>query len=139
MNEPTRRLILRANAIYLGASAIMGLILLDIRGIFFGAGPEGRVLVNAPYAGVGFLESHGLALIIAILLWRAPAVRSWHVTGAATAALLGTANLICWEIFSAADILPMGYLTTALHWTFALAQLAAAAATGSRAPSGQTA
>lgn len=92
MTLATRRLILRANAIYLGLASVMGLIGLDVRGIFFGTGPEGRILAGAPYAGVGFLESHRLALILSVLFWRAAPTRSWHVTGAATAALLGTAN-----------------------------------------------
>jgi len=130
----TRRLILRANAIYLGIASVLGLIGLDVRGIFLGSGPEGRILAGAPYAGVGFLESHGLALILSVLLWRAAPTRSWHITGAATTALLGTANLLCWQIFVAANILPMGYLTTGLHGTFALAQLAAAIAAPSERP-----
>src|SRR5262245_18377047 len=133
MTLAMRRLMLRGNALYLGLASVMGQVGLDIRGIFFGTGPEGRILAGAPYAGVGFLESAGLALILSVLMWRAAPTRSWHLTGVATTALLGTANHVCWGIFAAADILPMGYLTTALHWSFALAQLAAAiAAPGAR-------
>jgi len=83
-------------------------------------------VAGAPYAGVGFLESHGLALILSIWLWRAEANRSWHFTGAAVHALLGTANLLFWQIFIAANIVGAGYLTTSLHWLFAILQLAAA-------------
>lgn len=40
--------------------------------------------------------------------------------------LLGTANLVFWPIFLAAQILPVGYITTWLHWLFAGLQLFAA-------------
>jgi hypothetical protein len=118
--------ILRANAIYLGTAAAVSFLFMDVPGIFFGVGPEGRIVAGAPHAGVGFVEAHGLALILAILFWRAVPSRSWHVAAAASALLLGTANLIFWQIFIAADALAMGYLTTSLHWLFALAQLPAA-------------
>jgi hypothetical protein len=41
--------------------------------------------------------------------------------------LLGSANLVFWDIFPAIHSLTMGYVSTSLHWTFAVAQLAAAA------------
>jgi hypothetical protein len=125
MNDKDRRAILRANAVYLMAASVGGLRM-DVRGIFLGLGPESYIVAGAPYAGVGFLESHGLALIFSIWLWRAAATRAWHFTGAAVHALLGTANLVFWQIFIAANILWAGYLTTSLHWLFALLQVAAA-------------
>jgi hypothetical protein len=42
-----RQLILRANALYIGVAGAAGL-LFDIRGILFGAGPQGRILAHAP-------------------------------------------------------------------------------------------
>jgi hypothetical protein len=50
------------------------------------------------------------------------------VTGMATSGLLGTSNLLFWQIFIATDALAMGYVTTSLHWAAAIAQLAAAVA-----------
>jgi len=35
---------------------------MDIAGIYFNRGPESRLL-TAPYAGIGFLEAHGLAFL----------------------------------------------------------------------------
>ena len=98
----------------------------DIRGVLFGLGPQGRLLENAPYAGIGFVEAHGLALILAVLLWRAAPVRSWHLTAVAMEVLLGTANLAFWQMFVATDALAVGYVTTSLHWLFVAAQSLAA-------------
>jgi hypothetical protein len=126
MTTTTQRLILRGHAGYLGAAAVVSLLFMDLPGIFFAVGPAGRIVANAPHAGIGFVEAHGLALILSVLLWRAAPARSWHVTGLAIGLLLGTANLVFWQLFIAADALAMGYLTTSLHWAFALLQFWAA-------------
>jgi hypothetical protein len=127
MTTTIRQLILRANALYIGVAGFAGMIF-DIRGVLYGLGPQGRALANAPYAGIGFVEAHGLAVILAIVLWRAWPDRSAHLTALAVVALLGTANLAFWQVFIAMDALTMGYVTTALHWTFAALNLGAALA-----------
>jgi len=48
------------------------------------------------------------------------------LTAAAIHVLLGTANLVFWQLFIAADMLTVGYVTTALHGLFAALQLLAA-------------
>jgi len=40
--------------------------------------------------------------------------------------LLGTANLIFWQIFVAIDNLPVRYIWTSLHWLFVVLQVGAA-------------
>jgi len=125
MTWTTRRAILRANALYIGVAGFAGM-LFDIRGVLFGLGPQGRVLAQAPYAGISFVEAHGLAVILAVLLWRAFPTRSWHVTAMAMEILLGTSNLAFWQMFVATDALAVGYVTTALHWLFVAAQMTAA-------------
>jgi hypothetical protein len=126
-----RTLILRANALYLGIAAFGGL-LSDVLGIYVGHGPVGRIAAVAPHAGIGFVEAHGLALILSVLLWRASPSRSWHLAAAAVHTLLGTANLAFWPFFVAADMLPVGYITTSLHALFAVLQLVAAISTSGR-------
>jgi len=125
MTTTVRQLILRANALYIGIAGCAGMIF-DIRGVLYGLGPQGRALADAPYAGIGFVEAHGLAVILAVVLWRARPERAAHLTALAVVALLGTANLAFWQAFVAMDALTMGYVTTALHWTFAALNLAAA-------------
>ena len=126
MSPKNRRLLLRANATFLLLASAGGMWS-DILGAFFARGHVAPVLANAPHAGIGFVEAHGLAFIIGVLLWRAEPVRSWHVTAAAVHVLLGTANLVFWPLFVAADMLAVGYITTSLHWTFVALQLVAAA------------
>ena len=125
MQARQRAYLLRANALYLGVAAVAALLVMDLPGVLFGRGSAGRLLADAPHAGIGFVEAHGLALILAVLLWRAAPARAWHWTGLAVGALLGTANLAFWQIFIAMDALAMGYLTTLLHWLFVALQLTA--------------
>jgi hypothetical protein len=124
MNDTTRRIILRANALFLLIASTGGLFA-DLAGAFLGIGPQRPILGAAPHAAIGFVEAHGLAFIIGVLLWRAEPARFWHTTAAAVHVLLGSANLLFWQIFVAADALWMGYLTTLLHWTFVVMQLSA--------------
>ena len=125
MTKSVRTIILRANALFLLIASTGGLVS-DLRGAFLHQGPVGRILGEAPHAAIGFAEAHGLALIFSVLLWRAAPVRSWHLTAMAIHALLGTANLVFWQIFISADMLLTGYITTALHGMFVLLHAVAA-------------
>jgi hypothetical protein len=138
VTSATRRLVLRANAVFL-VVASMGALLMDIAGIFFARGPQSRVLHRVPnglpFEGVGFIEAHGLALIFGITLWRVTPSRSWHLTAAGIHLLLGTANLVFWQGFASADMLMVGYVTTSMHWLFVVLQLLAAATSAEGASS----
>lgn len=125
MNLVHRRLLLRANAAFLLIASAGGMWS-DLTGAFLARGHVAPVLAHAPHAAIGFVEAHGLAFIIGVLLWRAEPQRSWHLTAAAVHLLLGTANLVFWQIFIAADMLAVGYITTSLHWLFVALQLFAA-------------
>jgi hypothetical protein len=120
-----RQRVLRANALFIGIAGLVALVF-DIRGVLYGLGPQGRLLADAPHAGIGFVEAHGLAIILAVLLWRATPSRSWHLTAVAVEVLLGTCNLAFWSMFVATDALVAGYVTTILHWLFVALQLIAA-------------
>jgi hypothetical protein len=113
----TGKLILRANATWLSLAASGGLAA-DIAGAFFDKGPFAVVFRNAPSTAIGSVEAHGLALIFGVLLWGAPPVRTWHQAALAVHALLGTANLVFWQLFVNTGTLAMGYITTLLHLTF---------------------
>ncbi|EMJ92634.1 hypothetical protein [Leptospira alstonii] len=126
MTLTTRKLLLRINGIMLIFAAIAGLFSMDILGIFFAKGPAARLFEGQEYIGIGSLEAHGLALILGVLLFRAEPTRSWHITAVAIHTLLGTANILLWQIFIVVDSLPMGYITTIMHWCFVLIQLIAA-------------
>ena len=70
MTTRTRLLLLHADALYLLVAASSGL-LNDILGIFFARGPVDTIIALAPQAAIGFVEAHGLAFIIGVLLWNA--------------------------------------------------------------------
>ena len=133
MTDASRQILLRANAIFLLAASTGGFIS-DVRGAFLGLGPVGRVVAKVPDAGIGFIEAHGLAFILGILLWRAIPARMWHLTAVAIHVLLGTANLVFWQLFVATDMLALGYVTTGLHWIFVVLQLYAASQALAPAP-----
>jgi hypothetical protein len=126
MTIANRRLLLRANALYLGIAAIASLLLLDLRAVVFGTGPASAILAAAPHAAIGFVEAHGLAFIMAVLLWQAPPNRYAHLTAAAVMSLLGISNLAFWPLFTATGMTAAGVVLTALHLGFALAQAHAA-------------
>jgi hypothetical protein len=125
MKSAWRKNILRANAAYLMLASTVGILTMDIPGIYFNRGPESRLL-TAPYAGIGFLEAHGLAFIIGVLLWKVAPARTWHLTALAVQTLLGISNLLFWQIFPATDSMAAGYVFTSLHWIFVSLQLTAA-------------
>jgi hypothetical protein len=123
MMTASRQILLRTNAIFLLAASAGGFCS-DVLGVFFGLGPVAAIVAAAPHSGLGFIEAHGLAFVIGIQMWRAEPSRAWHLTAAAI--LLGTANLAFWQLFIAADMLFVGYVTTALHGLFVVLQLFAA-------------
>jgi hypothetical protein len=123
----SRKALLRANALFLLAAAAGGMST-DLAGTFLGYGSFAKVLSAAPDAAIGFVEAHGLALIIGCLLWQAEPARKWHLTAATVHALLGISNLTFWQLFIATDMLVMGYVTTSLHGLFFVLQLAASGA-----------
>lgn len=126
MSPALRKLLIGFNAGFLILASAGGLAT-DIAGSFFDRGAEAKLLADAPGAGIGFIEAHGLALIIGVTMWRMAYSRKWHAFLAAVHALLGTANLLFWQFFIAADVLIVGYATTAAHWLFVVAHLAALA------------
>lgn len=137
MTPAIRTVILRANAIFLLAASTGG-FLTDIAGAFFARGPFSPIVASAPHAAIGFVEAHGLAFIIGVLLWRAPPLRTWHLAALAVHVLLGASNLAFWQIFVMADMLVAGYVTTALHGLFAVLQCLAAISAGTSSPSRTT-
>ena len=125
MTDTTRRWILRTNALFLILFGGSG-FLLDLRAYFLGKGPQSVLIANAPHTAIGFVEAHGLAVIIGVLLWRARPSRPWHFTAATVHILLGASNLLFWQIFVAGNVLPLGYISTGLHWLFVVLHLWAA-------------
>ncbi|PDT51393.1 hypothetical protein ATY30_26210 [Sinorhizobium americanum] len=83
-----RNFLLRFDAAFLLIASTGGMTV-DIAGSFLARGPEALLLNGVPGAAIGFIEAHGLAFILGVMLWRAGS--SWHVVGAAVHLLLGMA------------------------------------------------
>jgi hypothetical protein len=124
MRIRTRKALLRANAVYLLIAASSGMCA-DLVGAFLGVGPVATIVSAVPHATIGLVEAHGLAIVVGCLLWRAQPTPEWHLAATAVHSLLGAANLVFWPMFVAADVLAVGYVTTAMHGLFAALQLSA--------------
>jgi hypothetical protein len=126
MSATFRRLLLRFNAIFLILASLAAWLRFDFPASFAASGPLAPLIAHQPSLAIGFVEAHGLALIMGVLLWRATSARSWHLTAAAIHLLLGASNVLFWQIFVATDTLPMGYGATTVHaLLFALQSIAA--------------
>ena len=119
-----RAAIMRANGVFL--SLVGGAqMIFELLSHFGGIGPLGPIFTGSHYT-IGFLETHGLAFLIGLLLIgvAAPAPkRFWHGFAACVHALLGGANLLFWSSFVYWGLVPMGVIATAFHGLFLVAQL----------------
>lgn len=136
MSTNSRRVLLRANAVFLIVAAVGAWVTADFPASFSGSGPFGPLIAHQPALGIGFIEAHGLAIILGVLLWRAASTTSWHLTSAAIHLLLGTCNVIFWQLFIATDTLPMGWITTGMHGLLFVLQ-SFAAWSAAREPAGK--
>jgi hypothetical protein len=78
----------------------------------------GLEAIGVRVAGIGFVDAHELALIPGVVLWAVSPRPSWQVAAASLHALFAATNLAHWEFFVAADLVTMGYVTTAAHVLF---------------------
>jgi hypothetical protein len=119
-----RRILLRANGAFL---ALVGgaQMSFEFLSYYTGSGPLGRTFAGSHYT-IGWVEAHGLAFLIGILLLSLAASdpkRAWHGFAACVHVLLGGANLLFWQSFIFWERVPMGTAATAIHGLFLVAQL----------------
>lgn len=126
MTHSIRTFILRADALTLGLFGLFGLTT-DLLSYFAGKGAWKDVLFHNPLA-VGAVEAHGLAIVLAVLLLRHAAANDtvpWHFTAVSAHLLLGTCNLVFWQIFVHVNVVPLGIVATAYHFVFVITNGAA--------------
>jgi hypothetical protein len=121
-----RRRLLQANGAFL---VVVGgvQVVFELLAYYAGAGPYGYLFEESPYA-IGWVEAHGLAFIIGVLLLTVAARdlrRFWHVLAAAVHTLLGTANLLFWNSFIVFGMVPMGIAATVVHFVLVAAHIGA--------------
>jgi hypothetical protein len=122
--DKARGTLMRANGAFL---ALVGGVQMsfELLSHFGGIGPLGRIFAGSHYT-IGFLEAHGLALLIGLLLIFVAAAdpkRFWHIFAASVHLLLGGANLLFWSSFVYWGLVPMGAIATVFHGLFLVAQL----------------
>ena len=95
---------------------------------FRSTGPLGTIFAGSHYT-IGFLEAHGLALLIGVTLLRAARAPQafWHLFAVIVHMLLGGANLLFWQSFVAWGLVPAGAGATIVHGLLILANLIALA------------
>lgn len=125
MDVARRRLFL-ANGVFL---VVVGgvQVVFELLAYYAGVGPYGYVFEESPYT-IGWVEAHGLAFIIGVLLLTVAARdgrRFWHGLAAAVHTLLGTANLVFWDSFVVFGMVPMGIAATVVHFVFVAAHIGA--------------
>jgi len=122
-----RRGVVLADGLFLLVAGALGAAA-DVAGTFWGLGPTAALFIQLPAAGIGFLEAHGLAVIIGVMLlttWRRPAQKQ-HVAAVCVHLLLGVSNLVFWDLaFVQFGLVLTGWVTTTLHFTFVALQLLA--------------
>jgi hypothetical protein len=119
-----RSTLMRANGAFL---ALVGgtQVIFELLSHFFGVGPWGRIFAASHFT-IGFLEAHGLAFLIGVLLIFVAAAdtkRFWHIFAACVHVLLGGANLLFWSSFVYWGLVAMGAIATVFHGLFLVAQL----------------
>jgi hypothetical protein len=129
MNDPMwpwRRRLLLANGVFL--IVVGGVqVVFELAAYYASAGPYGYLFEESPYV-IGWVEAHGLAFVIGLLLLLVAARdgrRFWHVLGAAVHTLLGTANLVFWDSFVVFGVVPMGIAATVAHFVLVAAHIGA--------------
>jgi hypothetical protein len=119
-----RQRLMRANGAFL---ALVGgaQMIFELLSHYAGSGPLGRIFAGSHYT-IGWVEAHGLAMLIGLLLIGLAAPdpkRAWHGFAAGVHLLLGGANMLFWPSFVFWGVVPMGVVATLFHGLFLVVQL----------------
>ncbi len=126
--EAFGRNLLLANGLVLGAVALAQ-SMFDLAGHFLNLGPTAAALYQNPDS-IAYLEAHGLALTLAILMLinHKASGPTWNWVAASLHLLLGASNLLFWSSFTTYGLETMGVAATAMHAVFLTLQVITALA-----------
>src|ERR671912_419259 len=117
-----QRILFRINGTFLvvvGAVQVVS----ELLSYYAGAGIYAPVFRSSPYT-IGWVENHGLALLIGLLFLRVAVSdgrQVWSAFAIAVHMLLGTANLMFWGSFVHFNLVAMGIAATVAHALFVAA------------------
>jgi hypothetical protein len=115
--------VLRANALFLVLIGSLQIVF-ELLSHFGGIGPLAERFNGSAYT-IGFLEAHGLAVMMGVLLWRAasePKRVFWHRFAIVVHLFLGGANLLFWKSFVQLNFIVPGIVSTVFHLLFIIAE-----------------
>jgi hypothetical protein len=116
-----RRTLMIVNGCFLAAVGAVQVVF-ELLSYFRSGGPYRAIFHKSSYT-VGWVEAHGLAVLVGLLFLAVAARdgrRFWHVFAMAVHLLLGTANIVFWHGFTEFGVLPPGIAATIAHGAFVL-------------------
>jgi hypothetical protein len=116
-----KKKVLKIDGIFL---VVMGTLagITDVVAYVSGKGPFGQTYFHNSIT-IGGFEAHCLAVIsgfILVVKHRASDAVLFNKVAIVIHAVLGTCNLIWFQVFSDTDMIPMGFITTIAHFTFVI-------------------
>jgi hypothetical protein len=114
-----RAIVLRVNAAFLALAGVFGLVS-DLQSYVYGIGPFGRTFFQNSTV-IGVVEAHGLALLIAGILWFVAGDRSrnfGHWIALIAHAVMGVSNIVWFDVFRNVQSEAQGVAITVAHFAF---------------------
>ena len=112
-------MVLRIDAVFLAVAGVFGLVS-DLQSYVSGSGPFGRTFYQSPLV-IGVVEAHGLAVLIAGILWLLSTHQPrhfGHAVGLTAHTIMGGSNIIWFDVFRRVHAETQGVAVTVVHFVF---------------------
>ena len=115
----TGSIVLRGDALFLAVAGVFGLVS-DLRSYGTGSGSFGRTFYQNPTV-IGVVEAHSLAVLIAVSVWfLAHTPRFGHWVALVAHTIMGTSNIIWFDVFRNVNAETQGVAVTVVHFVFVI-------------------
>lgn len=115
----TGSVLLRSDAVFLAVAGVFGLVS-DLRSYATGSGSFARTFYQNPTV-IGVVEAHSLAVLIAVSVWfLANTPRFGHWVALVAHTIMGTSNIIWFEVFRNVNAETQGVAVTVVHFVFVI-------------------
>ncbi len=111
--------VLRSDAVFLFAAGLFGVVS-DLQSYASGTGPFGHTFHQNPTV-IGVVEAHSLAVLVAVSVWcLAHTPRFGHWVALAAHLIMGTSNIIWFDVFRNVNAATQGVAVTVVHFVFVI-------------------
>lgn len=111
--------VLRSDAIFLTIAGLFGVVS-DLQLYASGTGSFGRTFYQNPTV-IGVVEAHSLALLVGVSIWfLAHTPRFGHWVGLVAHLIMGTSNIIWFDVFRNVNAETQGVAVTVVHFVFVI-------------------